>query len=110
MWEILWSDGRCKYSDIKQEIGRGDTKYLGARPEKLSPVIKSLKEVKFKDFQYKVNNKILVTKSFLYRINKIDNNLCEYCHRQAETFYHLFIEGEKVKQFWWQLSTWLTKN
>lgn len=73
-------------------------------------VIKSLKEVKLKDFQYKVNNKILVTKSFLNRINKIDNNLCEYCHREAETIYHLFIECEKVKQFWGQLSTWLIEN
>ena len=73
-------------------------------------VIKSLKEVKSKDFQYKVNNKILVTKSFLNRINKLDNNLCEYCHRQAESIYHLFIESDKVKQFWGQLSTWLTEN
>ena len=40
-------------------------------------VIKLIKEVKLKDFQYKVTNKILVTKSFLYRINKIDNDRCD---------------------------------
>ena len=40
-------------------------------------VIKSLKEVKLKDFQYKVTSKILATRSFLHKINKINDNLCE---------------------------------
>ena len=39
-------------------------------------VIPSLKEVKLRDFQYKIKNKILVTKSLLYRINKVADNLC----------------------------------
>ena len=49
-------------------------------------VIKSLKEVKFKDFQYKVNNNILVTKSFLNRINKTDNNLCDIVTDKQKLF------------------------
>ena len=61
-----------------------------------------------KDFQYKVANKILVTKSFLHRINKVDNNICEYCNLQPETIYHLFIEC--VKRFWNELRTWLSNN
>ena len=40
-------------------------------------VIKSIKEVKLKDFQYKVTSKILDTRSFLHRINRINDNLCE---------------------------------
>ena len=73
-------------------------------------VIRLLKEVKLKDFQYKVTNKILVTKSFLYRINKIDNDLCEYCHQQPETIRHLFVECEDVKRFWTFLNEWLRIN
>ena len=69
-----------------------------------------MKEVKLKDFQYKVTNKILVTKSFLYRINKIDNDLCEYCHQQPETIRHLFVECEDVKRFWTFLNEWLRIN
>ena len=60
-------------------------------------VIRSIKEIRLKDFQYKVTNKILVTKSFLHKINKVDNNICEYCNLQPETIYHLFIECEIVK-------------
>ena len=61
-------------------------------------VIRLLQEVKLKGFQYKVTNKSLVTKSFIYRINKIDNDLCEYCHQQPETIRHLFLECEDVKR------------
>ena len=80
-------------------MGQGISAQYRRKTGKKHSVIKSLNKVKFKDFQYKVNNKILVTKSFLDGINKIDNNLCEYCHRQAETICHLFIECKKVKQF-----------
>ena len=33
-------------------------------------------EAKLRDFQYKINNKILVTNSFLFKINKTDNLAC----------------------------------
>ena len=73
-------------------------------------VIRSIKEIRLKDFQYKVTNKILVTKSFLHKINKVDNNICEYCNLQPETIYHLFIECEIVKRFWNGLRIWLSNN
>ena len=73
-------------------------------------VIWLLKEMKLKDFQYKVTNKILVTKSFLYRINKIDNDLCEYCHQQHETIRHLFVECDDAKGFWTLLNEGLRIN
>ena len=40
--------------------------------------------MKLRDFQYKVNNKILVTNSFLFKINKIDSAVCTYCMEQLE--------------------------
>ena len=73
-------------------------------------VIRSIKEIRLKDFQYKVTNKTLVTKSFLHKINKVDNNICEYCNLQPETIYHLFIECEIVKRFWNELRIWLGNN
>ena len=73
-------------------------------------IIASVKEIKLKDFQFKVINKILVTKSFLYRINKTDNNICEYCNQQIETIYHLSVECEIVKQFWNELQLWLNTH
>lgn len=73
-------------------------------------VIKSLKEVKLKDFQYKITNKILVTRSFLHRINKTDDNLCQYCQQNPETILHLFVQCPIVKRFWSALHYWLLNN
>ena len=73
-------------------------------------VIKSLKEVKLKDFQYKVTSKILATRSFLHTINKINDNLCEYCHQESETIHHLFVQCENVKRFWAELKLWLRES
>ena len=70
-------------------------------------VIKDSKEVALKDFQFKVTNKILLTKSFLHRIRKIDNNQCSYCTNESETIVHLFTECEKVTRFWQQLRSWM---
>ena len=77
---------------------------------KYNSVITELKEVALKDFQFKINNKILVTKYFLRRIGKIDENNCSYCNEHQETIFHLFIECAKIKQFWQQLKGWLSRN
>ena len=38
--------------------------------------IHGINEVKLADFQFKINNKILVTNSFLFKIKKINNQRC----------------------------------
>ena len=73
-------------------------------------VVTDIDEIKLRDFQYKINNKILVTKSFLFKINKIDNDLCSYCKQYPESIAHLFLRCEKVKEFWGSLRTWLKHN
>ena len=70
-------------------------------------MLHDLKEVKLKDFQFKLNNKILTTKSFLYRINKVDNDTCSYCEHNSETLKHRFVDCQKVKEFWDDLKVWL---
>ena len=47
-----------------QEIGNFSNQELN----NYNRVIKSIKEVKLKDFQYKINNKILIAKSFYIRL------------------------------------------
>lgn len=69
--------------------------------------MKDLKEVTLKDFQYKINNKILVTNSFLYRIGKVEDYRCSYCNQDIESIYHLFVDCARVKQFWQELRQWL---
>lgn len=69
--------------------------------------IQRLNEVKLRDFQYKINNKILVTNSFLFKINKIDNEMCSYCQEQPEKNHHLFLRCPKIRTFHTDLQSWL---
>ena len=64
---------------------------------------------RLKDFQFKINNKILVTKSFLHKIKIIVNNTCSLCREYPETIKHLFFECEKAKQFWNLFKEWLNR-
>ena len=72
--------------------------------------LNDIKEVKLKDFQYKINNRILTTNSFLYKINKIDSNRCSFCEQAIESIKHLFVGCPKVKAFWNTLKNWLQLN
>ena len=75
--------------------------------QKYNSMIKDLNEVALKDFQLKIINKILVTKSFLQRNGKFAENQCSYCIEKPETILHLFTECEKVNRFWQELRTWV---
>ena len=72
--------------------------------------MKGFNEVVLLDFQYKLTHTIFVTKSFLHRIRKIENNLCLYCKQEPETILHLFVDCDKVKEFWRSLQMWLLQN
>ena len=41
---------------------------------KANSSLKYINKIKLRDFQFNINTKILVTNSFLHKINKIDNN------------------------------------
>ena len=69
--------------------------------------IKNIKEVKLQEFQFKVNNHILVTKSFLHKINKVDNDRCTFCSLETETIIHVLFNCNKVKEFWLAMKNWL---
>ena len=68
---------------------------------------KNIKEVKLQEFQFKVNNHILVTKSFLLKIKKVDNDRCSFCNQESETIIHVLFLCNKVKEFWVALQNWL---
>ena len=86
---------------------------IGITPEEwnfFNGIVRNTQEVKLKDFQFKINNHILVTKSFLYKINKTDNDRCSLCDRDSETISHLFYHCDKAKEFWSALKNWLQVN
>ena len=69
-----------------------------------------IKEVKLKDFQFKILNRILVTNRFLFKIKRIETDKCSYCNKESESIAHLLFDCEKVKEFWNMLKIWLYNN
>ena len=70
-------------------------------------LIKNIKEVKLQEFQFKVNYHILVTKSFLLKIKKVDIGRCSFCNQESETIIHILFLCNKVKEIWVALQNWL---
>ena len=46
--------------------------------------------------QFKIINRILGTKSLLYKISLTDSPLCTFCKEQEETILHLFYDCNEV--------------
>ena len=90
---------RASHTDISKE-----------EKSQYNSALNDIKEVKLKDFQYKINNRILATNSFLYKINKIDSNRCSFCEQAIESIKHLFVDCPKVKEYWNTLKNWLQLN
>ena len=66
-----------------------------------------IKDVKLRDFQFKINNRILVTNTFLFKIKKKETNLCSYCNQEAESIIHLLFLCDTATHFWTNLKRWL---
>ena len=69
-----------------------------------------IKDVKLRDFQFKINNRILVTNTFLFKIKKKETNLCSYCNQEAESIIHLLFLCDTATHFWTNLKRWLEEK
>ena len=104
-WKVKIDNHKHEYINIRYEDNFQDKWLLelgGISIEewrKYNKILHELKEVKLKDFQFKLNNQILASKSFLFRMYKIDNNLCSYCGHNPETLKHLFVDCQKEMHF-----------
>ena len=67
-------------------------------------------DTKLQWFQYRINNNIIATNSFLYKINIRPDELCSFCQEQVETIRHLFCQCNHVKPFWKRLEHLFRQN
>ena len=72
--------------------------------KKINKNLNYIKEIKLRDFQFKINNRILVTNSFLFKVKKKDFN------QEAETITYLLFHCGKIVEFWKNLKIWLERK
>ena len=56
------------------------------------------KNTKLQWFQFRVNQHILTTNSFMFKINRLNSNMCIFCKAEEETIYHLLWDCPNVQQ------------
>ena len=71
---------------------------------------KTVKDNELIWLQIRVLYRILGTNEHLLKINKHENGKCNLCGDQPESILHLFVECQKVKQFWCELKESLQLN
>lgn len=53
-----------------------------------------------REFQFKLLHGALYTNEKLYNFGYVRDNLCSFCHREVETYSHLFLSCETVQNLW----------
>lgn len=74
------------------------------------PPFKSCKNTKLQWFQYRINQRIISTNDFLFKIKLRDNNLCTFCNNTAEKIEHLFWYCEIINNFWIEVEDFIYKK
>jgi mannosylglycoprotein endo-beta-mannosidase len=59
---------------------------------------------KLRSFQFKVNHNIIFTNEKLHKIGYVSSDLCTFCNKYSETLGHLFVDCQKVKELWSQVT------
>lgn len=84
--------GTIKWSQLL-DIDNREWKIFNILPFKIT------KNCKLQWFQYRINNRILATNSFLFKIKKVNCKMCTFCHREEETIEHILWECDCVQAF-----------
>jgi hypothetical protein len=62
-------------------------------------------DTKLRWFQYRVMHNIVPTNVWLQKVGLTNSDLCSFCKKEKETITHMFVECEKVVDFWQQVQT-----
>jgi hypothetical protein len=68
------------------------------------------KTTKLQWLQYRINQRILGTNKFLYKIEVKDNAFCTFCQEDEETIELLFWNCKIVQAFIDEIDSWLLSN
>ena len=65
------------------------------------------RETKLQSFQYKIINRIIVCKKWLYNLKVVNSPICTRCSKNTvEDINHLLIECSELENFWCKLENW----
>ena len=63
-------------------------------------VLKKMKKIKVRWFQTKICYRMLVRNSLLKIMGMVENNVCNFCVTEEDTFFHFMCQCEHTQSFW----------
>ena len=65
---------------------------------------------KYQSFQYKFMHNAILLNDRLYHLNVVKNQLCSFCSKAKETYYHFFFHCEISKAVWLKCVQYIKNN
>ena len=100
IYELLVKDLQKSYS-MKIEDGESSFDYTD---EEVSEIFVRPRHTtilsKHREFQYKLLHGVIYTKVQLLKFGFVGDNWCSFCQKEKETYIHVFLHCEKVKEIW----------
>ena len=88
-------DGQNNFEYTEEEI-----KEIFVRPRSTTLLSKH------REFQYMLLHGVIYTKVQLSRFNFVENSMCSFCHQETETYKHVFLQCQIVKDIWKDMITY----
>ena len=61
--------------------------------------------------QFQVLHNCILTNKLLFKMNLVNNSMCNFCNMYVQDLYHLFFDCFIIKNFWFAILSWYnTKN
>ena len=79
-------------------------------PSSVLSVKRSVVATRYATFQFNLVMRILTTNTFLFLINRREDNRCTFCGNEAESLTHLFLTCRHVETFFSDIMRYLLKS
>ena len=88
-YSLQIKDGQSNFGYTEEEI-----KKIFIRPRSTTLLSKH------REFQYMLLHGVIYTKEQLLRFGFVGNSLCSFCHQEIETYKHVFLQCQIIKDIW----------
>ena len=107
----VYEDLSIDYSVINEKMYQWQKEFdiEGSFRDCFNDLYKVTNVCKLWSFQYKLLMRVLVTNVHLERWKVLSSNLCTFCQKDKESYIHLFIWCEHVKNLWLKVETFMNE-
>ena len=100
IYEVFVKDLQLSYN-LQIKDGHNDFDFTDKEKSELFVRLRSTTLVrKQREFQFMLLHRAVYTKEQLLRFGFVADNLCSFCQQGTETYSHLFLQCDKIKEIW----------